>query len=170
MINYSEIDGKEALSIGGRGTWIVNHCLGIGMGGTGFFNDYKYDNVLNENVHFEGGYGGLVIEPIIFPKMPVHIAFPVLIGVGGITLTGDYIENDYEDWSAYVHDADAYMIIEPGVELELNIVKFLRIALSATYRYTTDVELYYPRTGVQVVDKDVLHGITAGITFKFGKF
>ncbi|MBA7572879.1 hypothetical protein ES708_14666 [subsurface metagenome] len=167
-ITYSEIDHKDAIQFGGRGAWIIDHGLAIGFGGTGFLNDYHYDTILDQNANLAGGYGGLYIEPILAPRFPFHISFPILLGVGGITYTSDNYTGDYRD--NYIEDTDVFLIAEPGVELEFNILKYFRIALGAYYRYTSNISLEYIITGQPFVGEDVLHGLSMGITFKFGKF
>ncbi|MFH2095542.1 MAG: hypothetical protein ABIJ16_07550 [Bacteroidota bacterium] len=162
-MNYTEIDGKEGMSIGGRGGLIIGHGLTIGLGGYGFFNDYYYDPYLFENVNIEGGYGGFFLEPIILPKFPVHLAFPVFFGAGGVAYMSDNYYNDYDEWESDVRDSDAFLVVEPGVELELNLLKFFRISFGASYRYTTDINLMNTK-------KDVLNGLSTGITFKLGGF
>ncbi|MBA7520756.1 hypothetical protein ES705_12853 [subsurface metagenome] len=166
-ITYSEIDHKDAIQFGGRGAWIIDHSLAIGFGGTGFLNDYNYDAILDQNVNLAGGYGGLYIEPILAPRFPFHISFPILLGVGGIAYTSDNYTGDHRD--NYIEDTDVFLIAEPGVELEFNILKYFRIALGAYYRYTSNISLE-KSPGEQFVGKDVLHGLSMGITFKFGKF
>ncbi len=167
-ITYSEIDHKDAIQFGGRGAWIIDHSLAIGFGGTGFLNDYHYDTILDQNANLAGGYGGLYIEPILAPRFPFHISFPILLGVGGITYTSNNYTGDYRD--NYIEDTDVFLIAEPGVELEFNILKYFRIALGAYYRYTSNISLEYISTGQPFVGEDVLHGLSMGITFKFGKF
>jgi hypothetical protein len=50
------------------------------------------------------------------------------------------------------------------------LLQGFRIALGAYYRYTSDIHLQYVDTGEPFVDKDILHGFSTGIIFKFGKF
>lgn len=90
------------------------------------------------------------------------------MGVGGIAYTSDNYNDHHRD--NYIEDTDVYLIAEPSVELEFNILKYFRIALGAYYRYTSDVSLEYISTGQPFVGEDVLHGLSMGITFKFGKF
>ncbi len=169
--NYSVIDGQEALAIGGRLGWIIDHKLTIGLAGYGFANDIYIDNVVEkEGYNLVGGYGGLFIEPIIAPKFPVHLSFPILFGVGGIAYNkevGKWKKDDDGDenyeYDYYTEDSDAFMVIEPGVEIEMNVVKSLRIAFGASYRYAYDINLIN-------TDSDILNGLTYGITFKIGKF
>ena len=42
-VGYSQIDSRDALVIGGRAAWIINHQLALGVAGTAFLNEYEYD-------------------------------------------------------------------------------------------------------------------------------
>lgn len=175
-INYSQLDNRDALLVGVRGAWIINHGIGIGIAGYGITNDIRTD-LYQDGTQYQlaGGYGGLLIEPIIAAKSPVHVSLPIVIGAGGIAYvyspwasTG----NNYDN--AYTLDADAYFVVEPGVELEFNMVKFLRISLGAYYRYTSDVYLSYFEydnfTPKLVTLNPDLKGFSFGVSLKFGKF
>ena len=72
-INYSQIDGKDAMVMGARGAWVIGHSFALGFGGNSFINDYSFNPSLagGRNVNLAGGYGGLLMEPIIFAKFPV---------------------------------------------------------------------------------------------------
>ena len=176
-VNYSQLGGRDALLVGARGAWIINHGIGIGIGGYGITNDIRSD-LYGDGSQFQlaGGYGGLLIEPIIAAKSPVHVSLPVIIGAGGIA----YV---YSPWAsagsqyenAYTLDADAFFVVEPGVELELNMVRFFRISLGAYYRYTSDVALTYYKYAIDgahelVTENPDLKGFSFGLTLKFGKF
>jgi len=158
---YSQIDAKDAFVFGARGGLIMGHVFALGIAGTGFVNDSHLDNVLDRNVSLAGGYGGMFFEPIIFPKFPIHISVPVLIGIGGVAYTSVEIgqwENDY-----FVEDSETFLVVEPGIEVEMNITQFFRFSMGAYYRYTSEIELMN-------TDKDVLNGFSFGVNFKFGKF
>jgi len=159
-VGYMYLNETDAIVAGGQAAWIVGHSFGLGVAGRGFINDYQY-NAFNEKYSLTGGYGGLLIEPIILPKFPVHLSFPVIVGAGGIA-TAIWQEYGYEE-NHYVEDADVYFAFQPGVELELNLTKFFRMSLGVNYLYTTDVEL-------TTAPPDVLNGFNGGISFKFGIF
>ena len=163
-LGYSEIDNDQAVLFGGRFMWIASHSIGFGFGGTGFINEYHYEPLLNTDVFLTGGYGGLFIEPIIAPKFPVHIAFPCLFGAGGIS----YVTKDFEDYHNMIEDSEAFLIAEPGAELELNITRNFRFCMGATYRFTTPFEV--GSNPPPVVNAEALKGFTYNVTFKFGKF
>ena len=93
-MGYSQIDGRDALITGARGAFIFDHSFAIGIGGYGFVNNLDYNSYHHQNPENElmlaGGYGGIFIEPIIAGTKPVHLSFPILIGMGGVALVDNY--------------------------------------------------------------------------------
>ena len=164
-VGYTTIDGKDAILINFKGAWVINHNIALGFAGSGFFNNLDKTTTSNDQ-YLGGGYGGFYFEPILFPKSPVHLAFPILIGGGGVST----VPHNYWDWdnSYYPYDYDIFFVFEPGVELEINMVKFFRIALGASYRLTNGIVLTYPTAGE--VPQNALDSFNFYINFKFGKF
>lgn len=163
---YTSIDDKDALQASLRGAWVINHNVALGFAGYGFINNLEKSNDPND-YYLGGGYGGFFFEPIILPNSPIHVSFPILIGGGGITT----IQQDYWNYDPLIpvdNSVDVFFVFEPGVELEINMVKFFRIGLGASYRFTNGVLLNYP-VDVQV-PKNVLDGYNFYINLKFGKF
>ena len=122
------------------------------------------DQGFNDGYYLVGGYGGLLVEPIIAPNFPIHVSFPILIGGGGLALN-EYTWHDY-DWEYDYYepfDWDSFFVFEPGVEIELNVVKFFRVGFGASYRITSNMHMAY-------VPKDMMNGFSAAVTLKFGKF
>ena len=164
-IGYTTINGRDALLMGGRGEWVIGHGFGLGGGGYGFVNDPIYSPLDNLNYSLAGGYGGLIMEPIIFGWYPVHVSIPILIGAGGVASTsysGDW-HDPYEYWDGYLEDAVAFFVTEVRVELEFNLVRFFRLAVFGGYRYTSDIIM-------EKTAPDALRAWTGGMTFKFGSF
>jgi hypothetical protein len=162
---YTSIDQRDAISFGARGAVLLGHSLAIGLCGSGFINDPKVYSEMAERVSIAGGYGGLFFEPIVFPRFPVHISIPVTVGVGGVSASRNYDYNNYDDY--YPEESDAYVVVEPGIELELNITRFCRFTIGGYYRYTSDVDMVID--GV-TLPGDLLRGFSGGVNFKFGKF
>jgi len=135
-----------------------------------------FDNIkTGKELYLEGGYGGFLIEPVLLPGEVFHLSFPCLIGAGGAAYTQrkSYDENtewvwDEDEWEtkdfdAKVIDSDAYMVFEPGVELEMNLAKYVRLGFDASYRWVYGLELQNSKS-------DILDGFTTGITLKLGVF
>jgi len=164
-MQYSRIDDRDAFTFGARGAVVMGHMVGIGLSINGFFNDRHYDPISQTNLHLSGGYGGFFFEPVVLPNYPVHVSFPILIGGGGIGVNS----SDKDKWNYDFNSeaSDAFMIIQPGIEVELNITNFFRFCVGGYYRYTTDVQIDNPDYNVPA---GVLRGWTGGVTFKFGRF
>ena len=159
-VRYSEIAGQDAISIGGRGGWIIDHMISIGFGGTGYFNNIQYISQPEElQINQAGGHGGIYLEHILLPRFPVHLSIPLFAGAGGIT----YIEYTGNWEEGIPVETESYFIAEPGVELEFNMLKYFRLSAGVYYRFTTDISL-------QNTPANPLEGFNYGITLKFGKF
>lgn len=165
-IQYTELENRDAFVFGARGGILMGHMMSLGLGGSGFFNDVHYDAVSGKDISLAGGYGGFFFEPVIMPKFPIHVAFPILIGAGGVAVVS---VRDDQNWNDnYKSEAsDAFMVIEPGIEVELNITRFFRFCLGGSYRYTSGVDIQDPEF---TLPTDILQGFSAGVTFKFGRF
>jgi len=164
-IGYTQINSQDAILMGGRGAWVVGHGFGLGMGGYGFVNDPTYNSINQLNYSLAGGYGGLLMEPILFGWFPVHLSFPIMIGAGGVanTVYSSNWNDPYEYWDGYVEDATAFFVADFGMEVEFNLVRFFRLAVFGSYRYTSDIIL-------NNTPANALRGWSAGMTFKFGSF
>lgn len=180
-IAYSEIEKQPALQIGGRMAWVINHQFALGFAGTGFFNNIDKSGTYGPaDYNLVGGYGGLFFQPILFAKSPVHVSFPILLGVGGIAV------NHYEEWnryhwdedyntSDYYYDSDVFLVFEPGIDIEFNMLDFMRMSVGASYRLTNNVNLLYTYTEdnidqTVIIDPYSLNNFTFRIAMLFGWF
>jgi hypothetical protein len=165
-MRYAELQNRDAFVFGARGGITIGHMFTLGLGGAGFFNDKHFDAVTNTDISLAGGYGGFFFEPVLLPKLPVNVAFPILIGAGGVGIMST--NNDENNWEDFKSEAsDAFMVIEPGIEIQLNVTRFFRFCMGAYYRYTTDVDVENPDYNIP---SDILCGFSGGVTFKFGRF
>jgi hypothetical protein len=161
---YSVIDNRHAVLFGGRFGWLASHYIGIGFGATGFMNEFHYEPSLERELALAGGYGGLYIEPILFPRFPIHLSFPVLFGAGGIS----YLSKEDSQNNNFIEDSDAFLLIEPGAEIELNLTRFCRLALGATYRFPSSFDVGL--SGIPKAHAESIKGASYTISLKFGKF
>jgi len=163
--NYSQINDYNTFGAGGSIAVVANHSLAFGLAGKGFFTEPFPTTGLSTTRHtYSGGYGGLLIEPIFFPKSAIHLSFPIVLGVGGVAKSILYnYEHPYEYTQIELESADAFLIAEPGIELEFNVARWLRFGVGCTYRYTTELE-----SGA--FKANMLDGLTGGFSLKFGMF
>lgn len=171
-MRYTSIDSRDAFMFTGRGGIVLGHGVSFGITGTGFISESRYDARIGDNTNIAGGYGGIYIEPIILPKFPVHLAFPITLGAGGIGYSiNRYDSNNNWDtnWQDNWVDSRAFVIAEPGVEVEFNVTRFFRFAIGASYKFTSNIDIRY-NDNSQIIPRDALNGATVGVTFKFGSF
>ena len=171
--SYTRILDQDAMLVGARGAWMIDHRFSLGIAGHGLVipvANAAYDAVLlaegrtlSRGSTFVGGYGGLLLEPVIAYRSPVHITLPLIVGAGGVGYQRHTeLPEDFDPFT-YQEDVCAFFVVEPGVELEVNLIPLVRVGVGASYRYTSDITL--PGT-----PKDVLHGLNAGLTIKVGSF
>ena len=161
---YNQVDGKDTYKIGARGGVLINHRFTIGLAGNGFFSDREYENIItDQTVRIAGGDGGLFMEATLFPFFPVHVSIPVIIGAGGVAYTSNQWNDGEYYWGREKFDSDAYFLLEPGLEVELNLIKFMRLAVGGTYRFTSDIDMVNTSSGM-------LRGLNWHFTLKFGSF
>lgn len=180
---YTDIDGKAGMHAGGRLAWVINHSFAFGVAGKGFFNNLdKPYPVSNADYMVAGGYGGLFFQPILFPQQPVHVSFPIIVGAGGLTVNPMDKRNKYHwdydyNYDEYPYDYDVFFVIEPGIDVEFNLLKFMRMSVGASYRFTNNVNLSYTYTEEDtelekeiVLDQKVLNNFSINMAIMFGWF
>lgn len=162
-IAISTFNGENTLLVGGRGGVIFNSSFAVGGAGYGIVNSPQFTRIDdNEVAYLEGGYGGLLLEYILLPNELVHLSFPVVIGAGGL-LYSNTRAMDGPDFDKSIIDNSAFFVLEPGLELEVNIVRFMRITAGASYRYTN---------GMSLLDtpSSAFNALTLSVSLKFGSF
>lgn len=166
---WTQFDGRNVYLGGLSFGVIVDHFFSAGLAGYGILNSRNlwYDNIdtyYSQGAYLYGGYGGVKFEFRILPSFPVHVNFPVLIGGGGLVYnTWTYQNYNYDNYEGTTLDWDAFFVVEPGVMIELNLIKFLRLDAGISYRYTPDLDLMNTR-------KDLINSFNANLSLKFGKF
>ena len=143
MVRIGGINNGAAVFVGYRGGWVINRTFSLGGGGYGLISD----------VYFSGnklkmGYGGLDLEYKINSDEIVHFAVRSLIGLGGIELMGV--------------GQESFFVLEPGVNLELNVTSFFKLSGGVSYRFVSGVN------NVPGVSDSSLGGLAAEIALIFG--
>jgi len=137
QLNDNNLEDNQSLSVGARLGVVLNRNIVFGV--WGYTNS---ENLYNEYVdsYLRYGCGGLLIEPRIFPSFFIHLNLPIKAGFGTIS----YADNN---WSYYNTSAemdlkrDSYFMIEPGVELVFNIVRYFKISGGVSYKMTDSIIL-----------------------------
>ncbi|MCK4252377.1 hypothetical protein KAX97_13090 [candidate division WOR-3 bacterium] len=155
VVKLSEMNDEFAVLVGGCGGLIINHAFIFGGGGYGLVNDIAVGGAPYPEYRFLNlGYGGLLLGYVNRSRRLVHLSIHSLIGGGGLC----YRTGFYDNWYS-----DAIFVIEPGIDLMMNITRHFRIGFGGSYRFINGVDL-------DGLSNDDVSGPSACLTFKFGKF
>ncbi len=153
VVKFSSMNNESAVLVGGRGGWIINHLISLGGGGYGLASEIQ----TNPGELLVFGYGGFEMEYIIASDRLLHTTIRTLIGAGGLSSVNDDLSTDDET------NGDAFFVLEPSVNAELNLTQFFRLNAGLGYRYISGVDRF------NLSDADV-SGLNATLTLKFGLF
>jgi hypothetical protein len=163
-VAFSSFNGKDAWLVGGKGGVILNRHFVIGGAGYGIVNSPKFYISDDEPVaYLEGGYGGLLLEYIIKPLKVLHLSFPLVVGGGNLMYSDSPVSMDDHNFNQSILYNSNFFVIEPGAELELNVVRFMRIAIGVSYRYAHNINL--PNT-----PSNAFNSFSGTFALKFGRF
>ncbi|MBX3232538.1 MAG: hypothetical protein KIT84_16305 [Labilithrix sp.] len=155
-MKVSTLAGDAVLLAGGQAGWILADSIVIGGAGYATVTDVIPPLSLQApggNARLGLGYGGVRMGGILAPKQRVHGAFGLLIG-GGMAYSAT------RDESFRRHDR--FVVVEPAVEVEANVVRHVRVALGGGYRFVGNTEEpgFLPMR---------LSGPSAMLVFRFGE-
>jgi hypothetical protein len=153
MFKFSQLNDTFGFLAGGKLGWIINYQYLLGVEGYWLVNDVPGPEIggrLAPDLAMK--YGGLTLEYIVTPQNTVHFSVATLAAMGSVAY-------DYSD----VRDDDTYWVIEPSLNVYLNMTQYLKVGLGAGYRYVSDVDL----GGLTGED---LSGIVATLSINFGSY
>jgi len=160
--------GRQVFFTGFRGGTIINHWMSFGLGGYSLTSSVKRDigwstqNPRSLSLYMT--YGGLYFEPTIFPKFPLHLSFPFLLGGGAaVYIDETYFWDPGIGFSYKREDSDMFLVLEPGINIELNFIKNIRFGFGAQYRWVNDLVM-------TETDKQAFNGINYSFSMKIGRF
>ncbi len=112
---------------------------GLGAGGSGTSNGHEALNLelypYSQKREVNGGYGGVTAEYVFNLNKHVEIPMGLLLGGGGGTYRAELVRAN-EDVSGVksVHeDSSGYLVLQPMVGVEANVIDWMKIAISASY-------------------------------------
>ena len=167
---FSTIDGEFANIVEVYGGWYVNHQWLIGLEGAASTNDIpvpaEHSTLPGYKMTYEYVQCGLMTEYVFGSDKAVHIALQFFAGAG---LTFQYNRPDWQnedfwdDIPDYNHDENWFYVAEPGVKVELNVFRWLRLCPGISYRKV------YNSKGQGLTDDD-LSSPAINLGLKIGRF
>ena len=177
---YGSLAGEFTPMAGVSAMLHVNKKFGIGLAGYSTMNNFtptalNAKSLLNLNVM----YGGLKMEYTPNPNAAVHVSFPLLIGGGMARVdSAGNNRNGFGGFGGRDHDGfrgqngrgnTSFFVIQPGINVEANIIRFLKIYVGASYRLTPSVNTETTTT-LPTPTANQLSGLNFSAGVKLGLF
>ena len=166
-VKYTRLCGGGALYGGLKSALLYNNKYAIGISFGSFLTETVREGIDSEGnaagLNMVMAYGGFYFDYITSFNSPVQISFPTLIGGGGIFLLEKRPPNTYGIIDEGLVEGGVYFVLEPSINLEINVSKIIRVGFGIGYRFiiNSDLERYS--------DKD-LSAPSVNLTTKFGIF
>jgi hypothetical protein len=163
-VRYTRIADQDGLMLGARGGIIVNRSLVLSGAAYGMVTEIDSPTPSDPLALFAAtdirfGYGGFQLEYIVKPDAVAHVSLSALVGGGAtqqvIDRPGRGVRDDDE-----IGETDGFFVFEPGVNLEVNMTRWLHLAGGVSYRAVNGVERPY-------LSNSDLSGISATVGVKF---
>jgi len=165
---FTSIDGKFANLAGVYGGVYVNHKFLLGFSAAGLTNEIpvpiQYSADPLRDMSYGYGQFGLMTEYVLNSDRTVHIAFSLFSGAG-FTLQYErhgWEDNDF-DHEDYAKNDDWFFVAEPGVQVEVNLLKWMRFCPGVSYRAAFG-------SNTRGLSDNALSDISYNATLKFGRF
>ena len=177
---YGSLAGEFTPMGGVSATLHINKKWGLGVAAYRIMNDFtptalNAKSLLNLNVM----YGGFKLEYTPNPNAPIHVSFPLLIGGGSARV--DSADNYRDKSGGFGKDRDKngmktmngrgadFFVIQPGISIEANVIRFLKIYAGASYRITPSVNTEVTTT-LPTPTASQLSGLNFNAGIKLGVF
>jgi len=173
VLKLTPLRGDAGLLMGGYGGWLINHHLMLGVGGFGLVSNVRASadaqaayHPAGDPLYVEFGYGGFMMEYMVFPHKLVHFGVQALIGAGAVTYRENWYDGILDDNPSYRHYGltEAVFTAEPSIHAELYIAEWMRIHAGAGYRFVTGLD------DLKGISNKDLSGPSLSFALKFGLF
>jgi hypothetical protein len=139
-------------SLGGASVMLViNKKLSLGVGGYMTNRNFTPTDLSAAKLYnFNAQYGGLKLEYTPNPNAPIHVSFPLMVGMGNANIDTVGKNQDRYGWgggkgkdrdnmgrnSQGGNRRNGFFLIQPGINIEANLVRFVKLYVGASYRIT----------------------------------
>ena len=162
------MNGQYANLVEIYGGWYVNHKFLLGLSASALTNDIpvppSFSAIPGDELSYMYGDFGLRTEYAIASNKAFHLVFTLNTGAGFTIQYNRYFLDERSAGTRYFPmDENWFFVAEPGIQLEMNIFRWMRFSPGYSYR------MAYGSEALQLKDSDI-SGHSLNLTLKFGKF
>jgi hypothetical protein len=171
---YGQAGGAFNSYVGSSAMFLLNKKLAIGVTATTNTQaDFSPTSV--SPLLLRSTFGGAKLEYTFRPNSPVHFTIPLVIGYGSArtdsaiytvkTPKGKGNQGENNGFGRNNGNNAEYFVIQPGLQVEANLVRFIKLYAGVNYR------LGFPNeTVVSPLSKTSMTGLSANVGLKVGLF
>lgn len=172
-VKVAQVFKEPGMLLGCQGGLLLNHKFLIGMSAYGQTVKTQFTGMGNSlqdtSLTLKMNYAGAFMQYALLYKLPVHVSIPVLIGMGNAEIKEDrslYYGDNWDDPSAYSSrfvESTSFIVVEPGVNIDINLTKYVQLSLGGSYRNVLGSSM------VRLSDAQ-LSGWSCNMSLRFGNF
>lgn len=166
---FTTINGRFAHVPGIYGGVYLNHNLFVGFGVYGSSNKIRVDDEFSIQpgmpMTYQFGQAGLQTEYSLGSNRAIHVNFTAFAG-SGFTMqypTDRWDRYNHDLWESGGMDENWFFVVEPGVQLEINLLRWMRISPGVSYRFASG-------NRAAGLSDSALSAAAYSMTLKFGRF
>ena len=133
QVQYAEVLGESVFFSNVKGGFVFNEKWVVGVNvGQSLHEIQRYNDLTMMTENLEFTQGGMYLEYRLFPHKLVHVSIPISVGV----LQTESEQDNFSPWGNYEDDREyTNFYLEPGLNIELNVSKFIKFQVGASYRF-----------------------------------
>lgn len=166
---YGQLHSQFTPFAGGSLMFMFNKRFAIG-GTMMHSTDRSFSPAGVSPLVMNANFGGLKMEYTLNPNSAIHLSFPLLIGGGSASADSAFrnrrrpLQQDTAGFGTFQpRNRSDYFVIQPGIQLEGNLLPFLKLYIGANYRFAFD-------RNTSLLPADNLQGFSASVGIKAGLF
>lgn len=167
---FTTIGGEYANICEVYGGVFLNRRWMLGLSFAGSTNDIRVPQEYSVNplipMTYQYAQSGVIIERVIASNKTLHVVVNLFSGAGytmQYNRNAMYGYNYYPDFNAAPHDENWFYVVEPGVQAEINLFRWMRLSPGISYRKV------YGSDAMGLTDNN-LSDWSYNVTLKFGGF
>lgn len=157
-IHFSTLDGQPMVLHQVSLAAVLNHNFRLGFSYYHQLEELTFSTALGD-YRQDLQMGSLDFEYVFFPNKVVHFSLPLSIGLGELEYDDELA---FDDWSG-IYDESYFGFIQPGVQVEVNVHKYVRLHGGANYRLAIGADN-------PLLNDAALSGFSANIGLRLGLF
>lgn len=164
--SYGQVRGSMT-NIGGMSAMVIfNKKWAIGVTSQMLASRNFIPTAISPN-YMRASWAGGKIEYTLNPDKLIHVSFPLTIAGGRASADSLYSRWDrHGEWNRFrSSNANSFVVIQPGINVEMNLIRFAKLYVGANYRLS-----FLTENNSALLPANSLQGYSINAGLKLGLF